>query len=466
MTFLNDESILIKCKNLYSDNIFQSNSCGLINPYNEEAFLLYNPEGSGGILVVDRIMFDIILKLDGKQKLCKIIEAYDKKDEIIKYIEYLISKDFIKDISNLRINERKITNELSCWIHLTNSCNLSCDYCYIHKSPGNMDKQILINSVDKMIDSCIKHNYKKLTLMFAGGEPLLQFDLIKYIIDYVESLNSSLIIKYTIPSNGILISEEVAMYIKAKQILIGVSLDGIEHVNDYTRHFNNGLGSYNKIMNGINNLIKIGIRPSIMTTVSKSNIDGLLELTENMIKGNFNFRFSLERDTSSGFPSVLNNEIKLIDKLNECILYMTNELLKGNTSWYFQFGDVHFNKPVKRNCGAGKNFFSIGNNGALGSCSIGLENSTSNINEINDFIPELIALNSELAKSSVLNVLECSECNWRHSCAGGCPLQTFATYSTFDSKSPYCNIYKNVIPNVLKMYGIQIYIKNKIASSN
>ena len=140
---------------------------------------------------------------------------------------------------------------------------------------------------------------------------------------------------------------------------------------------------------------------------------------------------------------------------------MKNALLSGQLGWRFQFGDVTFGRPCRRACAAGKNFFAIGQDGSIGSCSIGLENPRGNIADIDDCISEIPNVFSDIACTSASMVDECSKCIWRHSCAGACPMQTFATYKTYMHTSPYCKIYKECLPDIVCIYAMTIYYNNK-----
>ena len=75
-------------------------------------------------------------------------------------------------------------SRLTCWMHLTNSCNLACNYCYIRKSPGKMTYDVGRRTVDRMLESCGRHRVPEMSIKFAGGEPLLRFGLLKQLIRY------------------------------------------------------------------------------------------------------------------------------------------------------------------------------------------------------------------------------------------------------------------------------------------
>ena len=297
--------------------------------------------------------------------------------------------------------------------------------------------------------------------MLVGGEPLMRFDIIKEIINYCSEKKGNIHVKYIIPTNGTLITPKVAKYLVQNHISVGVSIDGIEQYHDKNRIRIDGTGSYHDSMRGIDNLIAEGMKPSVMVTVTPENLEGLPELTRLMIEKKIFFRFSFERDTQSGKPAILKHSQHCIEILQECFDIMKNALLSGKLGWRFQFGDVTFGRPCRRACAAGKNFFAIGQDGSIGSCSLGLECPKSNISDIHDVIPEICNIFSDISSTSACDVLECSQCTWKHSCAGACPLQTYATYKTFLHVSPYCTLYKACLPDVIRIYAMTIYYNNK-----
>lgn len=434
------------------------------NPYNEDVYLLYNPEGYGGVLTVGKEIVDLIKRFDGTVDIASAIKRAgfsNEQSEMVKgFVETLIKNQIL--VSSQKLDNKKTWKKsLTCWLHITNDCNLRCKYCYIHKSRDDMHDSIVFETIDKMLESCRKNNIPNLEIMFVGGEPLMRFDLIKRIVDYCSENKGEINVGYIIPTNGTLITPEIAKYIVSHKMSVGVSIDGVEEYHDKNRVKIDGSGSYKLAMRGVDYLIAEGLKPSIMVTVTKENLDGLPKLTKMLIDKKIFFRFSFERDTVTGKPNVLMDEKHCIDVLKECFEIMKQALREGKTGWFFKFGDVTFSKPVRRACSAGKNFFSVGQDGSVGSCSLGLENTKVNIKDLKDVARDIEEIFSEIASTSACEVKECSKCLWRHSCAGACVLQTYATYKTCMHISPYCNLYKSCLPDVIRIFALTIYFNMK-----
>ena len=434
------------------------------NRYGEDVYLLYNPVGFEGVLTVGRQVVDLIKQFDGKANIKTAISncGFDEKEiqQAYNVVEVLVQKEILKAEGFIPKRE-EWKSELSCWLHLTNDCNLRCTYCYIHKTHSNMPDSILYESIDKMFESCRRNNYQNLALMLVGGEPLMRFKQIQEIVDYCTEHKGDINVRYILPTNGTLINSDVAKYIVDNNISVGVSIDGIEEYHDQNRVRVDGTGSYKMAMKGIDTLISEGVKPSIMVTVTEQNLEGLPELTKELINKEIFFRFSFERDTQTGKPAILNNVNHCVEVMKECFSIMKTALNEGKHNWFFQFGDVLFEKPRRRACAAGKNFFSVGQDGSIGACSLGLECPRSNIHEINDVITDIEDIFSDISLTSACDVEECKKCVWKHSCAGACPLQTYATYKTLNSVSPYCELYKACLPDVIRIYAMTIYYNNK-----
>lgn len=434
------------------------------NRYNEDVYLLYNPVGYGGVLITGKEIVDLIRSFDGKKNVDTVLNSMnftdEQREEAKNFLEVLVEKDILL-MEGAEKKPASWCKELTCWLHITNDCNLRCRYCYIHKDHSCMSDEILYKSIDMMIESCKKNNYTTLSLMLVGGEPLTRFDKIKEIVSYCSENCGELNIRYIIPTNGTLITDEVAQYIVDKHISVGISIDGTEEYHDANRVKVDGSGSFRLAMRGVDTLLAHGVKPSIMVTVTEQNLDGLPELTELMINKKLYFRFSFERDTQTGNPGILKDENHCIEVMKKCFKIMETALLEGRTGWFFKFGDVSFGKPRRRSCAAGKNFFSIGQDGSIGSCSLGLECPRSDITKITDVITDIDEIFADISKTSACDVAECKQCIWRHSCGGACPLQTYATYKTLMNVSPYCALYKACLPSVIRIHAMTIYYNNR-----
>lgn len=425
-------------------------------------YLYYNRSGYGGIVTVDSELYKIICEFENGHSVDECATKYGvNEEELIAIVNSLVKKEilFVEEKSKVK---RKHSKKFDCWFHLTNECALDCSYCYIHKCKGKMNFEAAKEAVDKMLDTCKENNCNELVIRFAGGEPMMEFEMLKQVVAYVHSVRGETKARFCILTNGTIVNEEFIQFVKSEDIRLGISLDGIGKYNDKNRYFVSGKGSYEYVIANIQKLLNAGIKPGIMLTVSQDNIDGLYEFTEKMIEMGMHFRFSLERDIDTGKPLILKNEDKLVKTVLSCIDLMMEKIEKGNTNFSFQLGDVYFHRPAKRACGAIQNSCAIGYDGKIGACGMGLSKPFMNISDKGDLLKMLHENQKEFMNTTVYDIEECQNCPWRNSCANACPLQTKATYGKYKHLSPYCNFYKQVIPKLVKMYALRIYMQNEV----
>lgn len=155
-------------------------------------------------------------------------------------------------------------------LHLTNECNLRCRYC-VHSGEypyhsGYSDEAMSFDNAKRGIDYYFwgleqvrkKNPFKKPTVSFYGGEPLLEFELIKQCIEYIKERYYPVFGKpiFTISTNGTLLNEEKAEYLIKNEVGLAISLDGPREEHDRNRVFVDGRGSFNTIMKNFEKIEK------------------------------------------------------------------------------------------------------------------------------------------------------------------------------------------------------------------
>ncbi|NEU04604.1 radical SAM/SPASM domain-containing protein [Clostridium senegalense] len=149
---------------------------------------------------------------------------------------------------------------------LTNDCNLRCKYCYANA--GEKNEYMTFETARKALEM----PKSKFKLQLAGGEPLLNFNLVKDIYNYLKVNNPE--IKIQMQTNGALINSEVAKEIKKMDISLGVSLDGPIGINEKLR------GKTKDVINGIKILAQEGIMVNLNCVVTNESIQHLHKLVD------------------------------------------------------------------------------------------------------------------------------------------------------------------------------------------
>jgi len=170
------------------------------------------------------------------------------------------------------------------------SCNLSCIYCYAEESGSNCKNQLMeFDVAKKTIDYLIENskNIKNLHIQFFGGEPLLNFKVMKQIVEYSKKVGqqANKVFTFSLTTNATLLDEEVQHYLIDNDITTKLSIDGDQATHDKQRPFRDGSGSYrNVLINSLtfkDKLIRKGkFAPSVRANVINGSAEKLSEIAE------------------------------------------------------------------------------------------------------------------------------------------------------------------------------------------
>ncbi|GFI26014.1 anaerobic sulfatase-maturating enzyme [Lachnospiraceae bacterium] len=147
-------------------------------------------------------------------------------------------------------------------LQVTQQCNLRCEYCaYSGIYEGNR-----VHSVNRMhfetakraIDFYLEHSIdsSSISISFYGGEPLLEFDLIRKCIDYVNETVEGKAVRFNLTTNGTLLTGERAKFLAEHSVSIAISLDGSKKEHDVCRKFPDGTGSFDVIIKNVQDLLR------------------------------------------------------------------------------------------------------------------------------------------------------------------------------------------------------------------
>ncbi len=358
--------------------------------------------------------------------------------------------------SSTRTAEQEDT--LTSWLHITNACNLRCQYCYIEKTNESMTDDTARKAVDAVFRSAKKQGFKRVVLKYAGGEATLRTSSVLEVHDYAlkQAQLQGLELSAHILSNGVVFPLHTIREFAKRSIGISISLDGINSVNDSQRSFANGLGSFQYVDRTIKRLLANGIIPHILVTISQRNLSGLADLMDYILCHNLTFSLNYYRDNecSTSIRDLQFSDKQMIKTMRNVFALIENHLPKRSLL------DALVDKATlstmhQHTCGVGRNYLVINQHGGIAKCQA---DSKQIVTTIDDEDP-LQTIRSDTKGIQNIASAEkegCKTCDWRFWCSGGCPLLTYRTTGRFDVKSPNCHIYQALIPEALRLEALRL----------
>ena len=347
---------------------------------------------------------------------------------------------------------------LNVWLHITNACNLHCSYCYVNKSNEHMSLETGKMAIDAAFRSARLGGFKKVEIKFAGGEPTLRLDDVFQMYAYAQQKTEQegIELDAVILSNGAALDQEKIDEIKTRGLRLMLSLDGIEETHNAQRPFIGGKGSYQKVWQSVERAIKSGLRPFISITITEDSIHGLPNLMDKILELGLPFNLNFARPIHSG---ALPDIPKMISALQE-----TFHRIEMNLPEYNLLGSVldraFFAYPHERPCGVGENYLVIDQHGKIASCQMTLSDSITDVTAADPL--SFIRAQAGMRNPNVDKKEGCQQCEWRYMCAGGCPLTAYHANGRYDTASPFCEVYKILYSELLRLEGLRILKYNNV----
>jgi uncharacterized protein len=327
------------------------------------------------------------------------------------------------------------------YLLVTDSCNLACRYCLINcNMPDEYRRSVMSwttakEAVDMYFSNLEKTKFKK-TIVFYGGEPLLNFPIIRKVVEYIKSTYQDQQREYgvlfTIITNGVLINYEIAKFLaEHTDIAVAVSLDGGKEINDQKRIFPNGAGTFDHVRSGIK-MLKAAGRDDvcISATVDEHNIDqmgDILELHQELFFAAVSFNLLLDTQEKIVDPAytkkATDNLLVYFEKAREIGLYEDRIMRKVKA---MSNGVLH-----PHDCQATGEQLVCSPDGKLGVCHEGLGCRDFFFGEVSrDFKFSTNELICEWKKRSPLTMPQCQNCPALGICGGGCTYSAYLRHGT------------------------------------
>lgn len=346
---------------------------------------------------------------------------------------------------------------LSAWFHLTDRCNLRCDYCYLPHRPQDMSVDTGRAAVHALFRSAQTHAYTGVKIMYAGGEPLLRFPLILELHGYAQQLAEAqnIYLDEVVLSNGILLTPEMVQALKIRGIRLMISLDGLGTGHDAQRHFADGKGSFEKVSQAVELALEHGLPPSISITVTGRNAAGLAELVEWVLERGLIFQLNFYRQSlfSQSHADLQLEEQAILAGIQAALKVIEHHLPSFSLLGILDRTTLAY--PHTLPCGAGADYLVFTPQGGIAQCQMLLHHPVTTVHDA-DPVSRIRADKSHFINPPVDERGECAECSWRYWCGGGCPLETRRVMHSPYHRSPNCRIYQTIFPELIRLEGLRL----------
>ena len=244
----------------------------MIHQYKNNGYNIVMDVNSGSIHVVDDIIYDSIpliepvyqLGLEGDERKERALQAIaelsysdeDKKEAVEEILaladdDYLFVKDIYQDYI-FDFKKRQTVVKALC-LHIAHDCNLACQYCFAEEGEYHGRRALMSFEVGKKaLDFLVANSGNRINLEvdFFGGEPLMNWQVVKDLVAYGRSLEEPYHKKFrfTLTTNGVLLNDEILEFCNKEMANVVLSIDGRKEVHDKMRPFRGGQGSYDLVV--------------------------------------------------------------------------------------------------------------------------------------------------------------------------------------------------------------------------
>ena len=339
-------------------------------------------------------------------------------------------------------------------LHVAHTCNLNCSYCFASQGKYQGDRAVMSYEVGKRaLDFLVENsgNRHNLEVDFFGGEPLMNFQVVKDLVAYARSIEKEKgkNFRFTLTTNGVLVDDDVIEWANKECHNVVLSLDGRKEVHDRYRVDYAGNGSWEKIVPKFQKFVEAreGKGYYMRGTFTHANPDFLKDIQTMLDLG---FReLSMEPVVcASGDPSELTEEdlemvMRQYEQLAELMLQKDKE---GEPFTFYHYmidltGGPCIYKRIS-GCGSGTEYMAVTPWGDLYPCHQFVGDEKFRLGDIWEGVTNT-AIQGEFAACNVYAHEECKECWARLYCSGGCAANAYhATGSVTGVYEKGCRLFR------------------------
>ena len=248
----------------------------MIHQYKLNGYNIVIDVYSGSVHVVDEVAYDAIEMFETASReeiIDALLQKYASREDVTReeLIECLNDIQSLKDDGKLFTPDlykdyafdfkARYTNVKALCLHVAHTCNLNCEYCFASQGKYHGERAIMSFEVGKRaLEFLIENsgNHVNLEVDFFGGEPLMNWDVVKQLVAYARQREKETgkKFRFTLTTNGVLVDDDVIEFANREMHNVVLSLDGRKEIHDEFRVDYNGKGSYDKIVPKFQKFVK------------------------------------------------------------------------------------------------------------------------------------------------------------------------------------------------------------------
>ena len=442
----------------------------MIHQYKMDGLNIVLDVCSGGVHLVDEIAYDMIALYEEKSReeiLAALEKKYDGREDVkredlencygeitaLKESGQLFSEDSFEPMAgDLKKRTSGVVKALC--LHVAHTCNLNCSFCFASQGKYHGDRAVMSFEVGKQaLDFLMDHSgsRRNLEVDFFGGEPLMNFDVVKRLVAYARSVEKERgkNFRFTLTTNGLLIDDDVIDFANRECANVVLSLDGRKEIHDRFRKDYAGNGSWDRIVPKFRKLVEArgGKNYYMRGTFTHANPDFLKDI-QTMLDLGFT-ELSMEPVVCAPEdPSALTAEDLpiVMAQYEELARLLVRRRREGRPfTFYHYMIDLSGGPCVYKRisgCGSGTEYMAVTPWGDLYPCHQFVGEEEFRLGDVWKGV-ENEAVREEFAACNVYAREECRTCWARLYCSGGCAANAWhATGSVRGVYATGCELFR------------------------
>lgn len=406
----------------------------------ESQFCIFNNEDFN-LFDINQFSYDVISSFLENRNISETANIYNLEEDDIRSLLDRIGYKSSPAISHENVSTKAIDR---ITLHVSNDCNLRCKYCYASGGAYGKSRELMtIETAERFVDYCCENFEKVRNIVFFGGEPFLNFPVIKLVCEKFHKKLQNGEIQY-LPrfgaiTNGTIQSPKVLSLIENYFSFLTVSIDGPKDINDLNRITDSGMGSFDRIYNFIRQISSFpNLNISIEATYTLQHIQH--GYTRDMIREYFIKEFNIKADVV--------DEMSL-DNSNSVISELENPL---ESPWFDSILKTIVCKEHETKCQILRSIFAISTSGDIYPCHMNVGDGMKPVTSIWSPKDNLFHIIKSSKLYSLKNNKVCHTC-WAKNICGGCARLSFYdpekkeySHTPIESK---CSDFKRIVESVL-----------------